>query len=173
MRSFVPATVLLSALGLVACSSMPTPVAVPDAIKAPQGEMLAMIVPAKGFQVYECKATSGQFGWAFVAPDAELFDNGGRRIGKHYGGPTWESDDGSKVTGAVKGRADAPQAGAVPWLLLATTSAGAKGSFSAVTSIQRVNTVGGVAPAGGCASGNAGAVARVPYTADYYMLTKN
>jgi hypothetical protein len=177
MRSSIAATLLLSALaasslGLAACSSMPAPVTVPDAIKAPPGESLAMIVPAKGVQIYECKATSGQFGWAFVGPEADLYDNGGRRIGKHYGGPTWEAEDGSKVTGALKARADAPKAADIPWLLLATTSTGAKGSFSAVSSIQRVNTVGGVAPSGGCAAGNAGAVARVPYTADYYMLAK-
>jgi hypothetical protein len=173
MRSSVSAILLLSALGIVACSSMPTPVAVPDAIKAPPDETLAMIVPAKGFQVYECKASNGQFGWAFVAPDAELFDGNGKRIGRHYGGPTWESDDGSKVTGTVKARADAPKATAdIPWLLLTVTASGQKGSFSDVTAIQRVNTVGGLAPGETCGAGNTGSTARVPYTADYYLLAK-
>jgi hypothetical protein len=73
--------------------------------------------------------------------------------------------------GTLKQRADAPVAGAVPWLLLATKSNGPEGSFSRVTSIQRVNTAGGVAPAAGCASDSAGATARVHYTADYYFFT--
>ena len=90
----------------------------------------------------------------------------GKKIGKHYAGPHWESLDGSKVVGAVKERADAPAAGSIPWLLLSAKSVGPEGAFSKVTSIQRVATQGGVAPAGACAQ--PGAKARVPYAADYY-----
>jgi hypothetical protein len=76
--------------------------------------------------------------------------------------------DGSKIVGKVKGRADAPAAGAIPWLLLGTTSEGSGGQLAPVRSIQRVNTVGGVAPAQGCSShADVGQQARVPYTADY------
>jgi len=116
-------------------------------------------------QIYECRA--GQ--WVFVAPEAELFDRAGKKIGSHYAGPNWEAADGSKVVGVVKARADAPAAGNIPWLLLATKSVGSDGSFSKVTSIQRVATVGGAAPAGDCAQ--PGAQARVGYTADYYFFT--
>jgi hypothetical protein len=34
-----------------------------------------------------------------------------------------------------------------------------------------VNTVGGVAPRSGCSEASAGAVAYVPYTADYYFFS--
>ena len=44
------------------------------------------------------------------------------------------------------------------------------GRFAAVTAIQRVNTQGGAAPQRTCATGDIGAVERVPYTADYLML---
>lgn len=175
MRSPIAATLLLSALGLVACSTTPAIVAVPDAIKAQPNEQVAMVLPAKGVQIYECRAKQGQAGafeWAFVAPEAALYNSAGPQIGKHYGGPTWESNDGSKLVGTLKSRSDAPQAGNIPWLLLTTTASGAKGSFSNVTAIQRVNTVGGVAPTATCAQGNAGSQARVPYTADYYLLAK-
>ena len=145
---------------LAACS---TAVTVPENLKPATGE-LAMIVPAKGVQIYECR--NGQ--WAFVAPEAELFDASGKRIGRHYAGPQWEAADGSKVAGSVKARADAPEAGAIPWLLLDAKSVGSEGAFSKVTSVQRVATHGGVAPAGGCAP--AGAQARVGYTADYYFF---
>lgn len=175
MRSPIAATLLLSTLGLVACSTTPAIVAVPDAIKAQPNEQVAMVLPAKGVQIYECRAKANQpgaFEWAFVAPEAALHNSAGTQVGKHYGGPTWESNDGSKLIGALKSRSDAPQAGNIPWLLLTTTASGAKGSFSNVTAIQRVNTVGGVAPTATCAQGNAGSQARVPYTADYYLLAK-
>lgn len=175
MRPSVAATLLLSALGLAACSTTPALVAVPDAIKGDASQQVTLVVPAKGVQIYECRAKQGQAGafeWAFVGPEAALYNTSGTQIGKHYGGPTWESNDGSKLVGTVKGRADAPQAGNIPWLLLPTTASGAKGSFSDITAIQRVNTVGGIAPTATCGAGNAGSAARVPYTADYYMLAK-
>src|SRR5262249_9768203 len=94
-----------------------------------------------------CRAKKDQasaYEWAFVAPEADLFDTSGKKIGRHYAGPHWESSDGSKIAGTVKASTDAPQADAIPWLLLVTKSVGPQGSFSKITSIQRVNTVGGV-----------------------------
>jgi hypothetical protein len=153
----------------------PSTVNVPDKLKPGPNESLAMIVPAKGVQIYECRVKQdqpGAYGWAFVAPEADLFDTNGKKFGRHYAGPHWESADGSKIAGTVKASADAPQADAVPWLLLATKSDGPDGSFTKITSIQRVNTVGGVAPKTACAQSNLGTTARVPYTADYYFLTE-
>jgi len=172
--SAVFALPVLSGL-LAACAGTPSTVAVPDAIKGAADEKVVLVVPATGAQIYECRAKANQTGafeWAFVAPDADLFDTNGMKIGKHYAGPAWESNDGSKITGAVKARADAPAANAIPWLLLTATASGAKGGFSDITAVQRVNTVGGVAPTAACAQANAGMQARVPYTADYYLLAK-
>jgi len=149
-------------------------VQVPDKLKPGANELLAMIVPAKGVQIYECRARTDQVGgdaWAFVAPEADLFDARGNRTGRHYAGPHWEAADGSKILGTVKERADAPVADAIPWLLLSARSVGSEGSFSKVTSIQRVNTVGGVAPKTGCSQATAGTPARIDYTADYYFFT--
>ena len=146
----------------VGCAST---VQVPENLRPAANESLALVVPAKGVQIYECREGK----WAFVAPEAELFDRSGRKIGRHYAGPHWEAADGSKVVGAVKQRADAPAAGDIPWLLLGTKSVGAEGAFSKVSSIQRVATVGGIAPAGGCSE--PGGVARVPYSADYYFFS--
>jgi hypothetical protein len=158
---------------LAACASQQL-VDVPDKLNPGTKEALAIVVPAKGVQIYECRAVkdkAGAFEWAFVAPEADLFDTSGNRIGKHYGGPHWESNDGSKIIGAVKERADAPAADAIPWLLLSAKSVGPEGSFSKVTSIQRVKTVGGVAPKGGCSQANTGTRSRINYTADYYFFT--
>jgi Protein of unknown function (DUF3455) len=172
IASFLP-------LLVAACASLhkpPPAVNVPDKLKPPASESLAMIVPAKGVQIYECRAKKDQPGayeWAFIAPEADLFDTSGRKIGRHYAGPHWESNDGSKIAGTMKERADAPQADAIPWLLLVTKSVGPQGSFDKITSIQRVNTVGGVEPKTGCSQSTVGTIARIPYTADYYFLSKN
>ena len=53
-------------------------------------------------------------------------------------------------------------------LLQATTHAG-KGIMSDVTFIQRLETVGGLAPTDGCDASQVGVVARVPYTATYFF----
>jgi len=170
-------TVFLLVLLVAACASPQAPtstVTVPEKLKPGANESLAMIVPAKGVQLYECRARTGQVGgyeWAFVAPEADLFDARGKRTGRHYAGPHWESTDGSKIVGTVKERADAPVADAIAWLLLAAKSVGPEGSFSKVTSIQRANTVGGVAPKTDCSQATAGTPARVNYTADYYFFT--
>ena len=166
---------LLSLVVGCAASQAPTSTLdVPAKLRPAPNESLALIVPAKGVQIYECRAKkdqAGQYEWAFVAPEADLFDARGAKIGKHYAGPHWESNDGSRILGTVKERADAPRADAIPWLLLSSKSDGPAGSFSQVSSVQRVNTVGGVAPSGGCSQSNAGAVGRVSYTADYYFFT--
>jgi hypothetical protein len=170
---------LLLPLVVFACANLETPppapmVTVPDKLNPGPNETLMLIVPAKGVQIYECRPKKDQanvFEWAFVAPEAELFDAAWNKIGKHYAGPHWEAADGSKVLGALKERVDAPSATAIPWLLLTTKSVGPAGRFSKVTSIQRLNTVGGVAPKEGCSRTTVKKTVNVNYTADYYLFT--
>jgi hypothetical protein len=72
---------------------------------------LSVVAQASGVQIYDCsasKADPSKFEWVFRAPEADLFDGTGKKIGKHYAGPTWESNDGSKVIGEVKARDDGP-----------------------------------------------------------------
>jgi hypothetical protein len=119
---------------------------------------------ALGVQIYQWNGAS----WVFVSPEAALFADPcyGRQVGIHYGGPTWEAEDGSKVVAAVQANC-APFAGTIPWLRLGATSTSGSGKFGRVTYIQRVNTVGGTAPAQ--AGGAIGDEVRVPYTAEYYF----
>lgn len=150
-------------------ASAPT---VPDALKVPATETLSFTAHAKGFQIYEWRARkedATQYEWVLKAPEAVLFDAQGKKIGRHYGGPTWESTDGSKVVGELKARAPSTTADAIPWLLLAAKSHEGNGVFSQVTSIQRLETVGGKAPAGGGDAASADKELRVPYTAVYYF----
>lgn len=157
------------------CASLQIPqpkVDVPAKLRPDPNETLAKIVSAKGVQIYECRARKDQGGyeWAFVAPEADLYDADGNKIGRHYAGPHWESSDGSRVVGTLRERADAPAADAIPWLLLSAKSVGPEGSFSQVTSIQRVSTAGGTAPKTDCSQAAAGTTARINYTADYYFF---
>lgn len=163
-----PAAVAASAAALTARC----PTGVPPALAVPAGEELFREYPAEGVQIYACTAT----GWVFESPDALLLrrdsdDGEGERIivGHHYAGPTWEYKDHSSVVGARVAGVPSPLPGAVPWLLLKATSHGPAGKFSAVTSIQRLDTVGGNAPATGCDATTVGAKVRVPYTATYYF----
>ena len=165
MKLDFPRRPVLAALAACALTSS---IAAPQvaAIDAGPDAALARVVPARGVQIYECRDRKAGAGteWAFVAPEADLLDTHGRVIGKHGAGPFWQADDGSRLTATVKARADAPVAGAIPWLLLEATESGAPGAFSGVTRIQRVETHGGVAPAAACTRGEQ---ARVAYTAEY------
>ena len=178
MSTTLKVTLFSLALFVAGCASAQPPgttVQVPDKLKPGANESLATIVPAKGVQIYECRARKDQTGdyeWAFVAPEAELFDPSGNRIGRHYAGPTWEAADGSRIVGTVQEHADAPSADAIPWLLLSAKSEGSEGAFSRVTSVQRISTAGGVAPKGGCSQAAAGTLARINYTAEYVFFTK-
>ncbi len=161
--------VAATATALAACITAPAAMQLPAALDPGADHMLLMTVPARGVQVYACRARpdGSGFEWAFVAPDAQLFDASARPIGTHGAGPFWQAADGSRVVGAVQARADAPASATIPWLLLATKSTGPEGAFSRVTRIQRINTAGGAAPTAPCTADLLGQTARVPYTADY------
>jgi hypothetical protein len=119
---------------------------------------------AEGVQIYRWDGTS----WVFLAPAAMLYSDPEftNTVGFHYAGPTWESINGGKVVGTVLKRCTADSS-AIPWLLLGAVRNEGPGPFRRVTHIQRVNTVGGLAPS---APGEfIGALARVPYTAEYYF----
>jgi hypothetical protein len=131
-------------------------------IEVPGGNKVCFHAYAAGVQIYRWDGSA----WAFVAPAAVLYANAGynEEVGTHYAGPTWESNSGSKV---VARRIDGctPDATAIPWLLLQTVTAQGPGIFHRVTYVQRVNTVGGLAPV---APGSfVGEEAQVPYAAEY------
>jgi hypothetical protein len=151
------------------------PPAVPDNLKVPNGQMVLLKALGQGAQIYACVAKAGgptQFAWVFKTPEADLMGDEGKRIGRHYAGPTWEANDGSKVVGEVQQRADAPRPGAVPWLLLKAKSNQGDGTFKRVTYIQRVNTEGGTAPRYGCDTQHSDAEVRVDYKATYYFYAQ-
>ena len=143
---------------------------IPASLQVPPGAVLTQKLHAVGVQIYSCgagKDGTGRFEWVLKAPEADLSDQAGHRIAKHYAGPTWEAVDGSKVTGEVMARADSPTANAVAWLLRSAKPAPGSGIFAAVRFVQRLHTVGGTAPSEGCNQASAGREVRVPYSAEY------
>jgi hypothetical protein len=163
-------------LAMTACASsmgakpMFSQAGLPDPVKVPAGHRVALETVGAGDITYECRAKqgmAGQFEWVFAGPDAKLMDRGGKPIGKYYGPPaTWESMDGSKVTGTQLAVAPGGN-GNIPLQLVKANPAMGMGAMQGVTYIQRVATVGGVAPATACGAGNVGAKQIVQYRADY------
>jgi hypothetical protein len=129
---------------------------------------------ARGFQIYVCRPDAeGKPAWTLKAPDADLFDEQGKSIGKHFGGPTWQLNDGGQITGKMAAKVDAPDPRAIPWLLVTVTGNSGTGALSGVTSIQRVNTAGGLAPtAAECTAQSGEAEFKSSYSADYYFYAK-
>jgi hypothetical protein len=144
---------------------------VPEKLAAPGTEEVILQAHASGSQIYVCQAGSDQkLAWVFKAPEAELFDAGGKSIGRHYAGPTWKHNDGSEVTGKMAARQDAPEPDAIPWLLLTATGHSGNGILTRVTTIQRIHTKGGPPPkADGCDDSHRGAETKSAYSADYYF----
>jgi hypothetical protein len=142
---------------------------VPKELQPPSGEHLIVQVHAKGDQVYTCRTDASPAAWALKAPDAQLFDKDGKPFGKHFAGPSWEATDGSRVTGKAIANVASPDADSIPWLLVNVVSHEGTGVLSSATTIQRLNTKGGKAPATGCDASHAGQELRVPYSADYFF----
>jgi hypothetical protein len=141
----------------------------PAAVAAP-GETTVLTVHAVGMQYYDCKpGADGKLAWTFTSPQATL-TNGDKVAGHHGAGPTWELADGSSITAKAVGNAPGTGAGDIPWLKLEVNSRKGTGQLSDVTTVQRINTVGGVLT-GACDREGAGR--GMPYSADYVFLRKS
>jgi len=183
----VPALVATLVAGLPqhAAADVVTP-PVPGNLAVPAGNAAYLAAHARGTQNYICLAGQGGFAWTFFGPQATLVDDGFTQVATHFLSPnpvengtpraTWQdSGDTSAVwAGAIASSTDPTYVaqGAIPWLLLHVVGAqygptwGAR--LTATTFIQRVNTVGGVAPTAGCKNAeDVGRKALVPYAADY------
>src|SRR6266404_8245835 len=157
---------LLLSGSLVSSRAAETPL--PDAIAAP-GAAIVLTVHAEGAQVYECKAgTDGKLTWAFREPIATLLVDG-KTVGRHYAGPNWEHSDGSAVAGKAIGNAPGATASDIPWLKLEVISHRGSGVLEGVTTVQRINTIGGKLE-GPC--DQQGTFKSAPYSADYVFLRK-
>jgi Protein of unknown function (DUF3455) len=190
----------MSALGAAFMIALPqgahaqdlTPPSVPDTLKVPEGNEAYLIGHAFGTQDYVCAASGSGVAFVLTTPEAVLFDNPARRVINHFFSPspaeggtvraTWQSTRDSsvfwgKLVNAATFATDpgfvAPDA--IAWLLLSRAGVldgvGGGNTLSVATFVQRVNTVGGLAPSIGCNSpADLGKTAFVPYEADYVFF---
>jgi hypothetical protein len=164
------AVVLADAAGAQADGFLGGPITVPDTLKPPAGNVLSAVFKASGVQIYGC--TNGA--WTLIEPAAYLtgvtLSPVKRVTALHFRGPSWESDqDGSLVEGTAPVSAPSATPNSIPQLLVTAKTTRGPGVFGGVTFIQRLATVGGVAPTTACA---AGGTAAAPYRAVYRFFVK-
>ena len=167
------------------------PPIVPDKLKVLAPNEVFLIGHATGSQNYVCVTSGTGVDWSLFTPEATLFNDSIQQVTTHFFSTnpnpddrgairaTWESSkDSSAVWAAATGVATfASDPGfvrpdAVAWVRLAAVGVepGPTGGdrLSRTTFVQRINTVGGLAPADGCTQfTDIGKRAFVPYTADY------
>jgi hypothetical protein len=144
---------------------------VPAELAVPEGHVVVLRARAEGVQIYECKEKDGKPQWILKAPEADLFDDNGDKIGTHSAGPTWTATDGSKVVGMLPPKAVA-RPGTIAWLLIeAKTSKEGKKTLAGISYIQRVDTWAGQPPAK-AEKADEGKTVRVKYEATYYFYRK-
>lgn len=153
---------------------------IPPAIRVPAGGRLIWHTYAKGVQVYVCTQDpkdSTSYIWTFKEPRANLYTDAGyhQLVGKHYFDadkkPTWEANDGSKVSGMKVQQVNSPDSAAIPWLLLQATLRSGNGTLTHANLIQRIRTKGGKAPATADRQ-NKGQTVEVAYTAEYLFYSE-
>ena len=170
MRHRYTLTAVLLAAALPA-AAITAPAGLSARLRASDAEAPAFMLSGDGVYIYQCRPSllnPNVYEWGFVGPDATLYD-GASSVARYATAGLYESlRDGSTVSGVVRG--SQPAGGAnLPWVMIRAQPLSEDGMFAGVSSIQRVNTVGGAPPSGGCSSDNAGEVARVAYQADYYF----
>jgi hypothetical protein len=172
------------------------PPRVPEDLKIEEGNVPFLIGHADGSQNYACSPSGAGFAWVLFTPEATLFNDSGKQLITHFFSPNPEEPnadarvvaDGairaawqhSRDTSSVWASAAAPpsfdpefvQPNSVPWLKLKVVGRqeGPSGgdTLTRTTFIQRVNTLGGLAPSTGCSgAADVGKKAFIPYSADY------
>lgn len=165
---------LAAALAALPAAAITEPGGIAASLRAPASEAPAFVLNGNGVYIYQCRqaiSDPNAYVWAFVVPDATLYD-GSRSVARHATIGLYESlSDRTSVSGVV--RSSQPAGGAnLPWVLIRAQPIGESGLFANVSSIQRVNTTGGAAPSSGCGADNVGEEARVAYQADYYFYKR-
>jgi hypothetical protein len=151
-------------------------------IDVPKDSKVLWHVYGKGVQVYVCAPMAGdssRFVWTLLEAKAALYSSNAYdlKVGEHFFNsehhPVWKTVGGDQVVGNKLRQMDAPVAGAVPWLLLQVIVAPDSGPLRGTTFVQRINTSGGKAPAGGADGAHKGQRIEVEYTAEYVFYNGN
>ena len=193
-RLILVAGIAVIAVGLVASRAQAArgehgivPPPLPANIQVPPGNTPYLLGHAVGTQNYICLPTGNEFAFKLFTPEATLFTNAEKQVTTHYFSPnpveggttraTWQHRDTSTVWGkVVPGDSAKVSPDGIEWLKVTVVGTkegpGGGDALTRTTFIQRVNTVGGLAPSQGCSStADVGTSAFVPYRADYIFYT--
>ena len=174
-----------------------TPPPVPTDVQVEEGNVVFFVGHGVGTQNYSClpcdpskPGCANGVAFALFTPQATLFNDEVEQVTTHFFSPnpfengviraTWQhSRDTSTVWGKVVGSStdsNFVKPGAIAWLLVNVKDVGVLAGptggdkLTKTTFIQRLNTVGGVAPSSGCSSqADIGSQRFVPYKADYFF----
>jgi hypothetical protein len=179
-----------------ACAANVTPPPLPpNMAPVPPGNTAFLVGHAVGTQNYVCLPSGSGVAFVLFTPEATLFRDNDKQIITHFFSPnlspippevartiraTWQD---SRDTSTVWAKLHQPNGAvtvdpdSIAWLLLDVVGAqdGPTGghTLTETTFVQRLNTVGGLAPLTGCSSpADVGTEAFVPYTADYFFYRK-
>ena len=188
MKNYITALgiAFMTALSHTAHAQSVTPPSVPASIQVDAPSEAFLLGRGVGTQNYVCQPSTslGHVAWTLFTPQATLFSDLGEQLTTHFFSPnpvegglvrvTWEDSEDTSIVWARAIASVVVSPDAIPWLKLQTvgTQVGPTGgaTLTQTTFIQRVNTVGGVAPPTGCDRlPDVGHKAFVPYTADYFF----
>jgi hypothetical protein len=163
-----------------------TPPSVPPGLEVDPPNQAFLLGRGVGTQNYECQpsASLGQVAWTLFTPQATLFSDLREQLTTHFFSPnpvedrivrvTWQDSRDTSTVWAKVVAAASVSPDAIAWLKLQAVGAqvGPTGgdTLFPTTFIQRVHTVGGLAPLTGCdLLTDVGNKAFVPYSADYFF----
>jgi hypothetical protein len=175
----------------------------PDQIQVESGNRVRFVGHGVGTQNYMCLPAANGVAFKLFTPEATLFNNDGtQQLTTHFFSPNLNPDAGtgadelnasrvtresSRDTSSVWGQVIASATlatdpafvdpNAIAWLLVEIVGRqqGSTGGerLTDTTFVQRLHTVGGLAPSTGCASAaDIGRQAFMPYTADYVFYRR-
>ena len=181
------------ALPSAAHAQIVTPPPVPTGLEVSAPNEPFLLGRGVGTQNYECQpaASVGRVAWTLFTPQATLFSDQQEQLTTHFFSPnpfepsptpfangpvrvTWQDSRDTSIVWAKLTGSAMVSPNAIPWLRLQMTGVQVGptggGTLAVTTFIQRLNTVGGLAPATGCnIPTDVGRKAFVPYTADYFF----
>jgi len=174
-------------LGKESAEPAVTPPPVPPGLEVDLPNQAFLVGHAVGTQNYVCQPSPsiGQVAWTLFTPEATLFSDQREQLITHFNSPnpdeggtivraTWQDSQDTSTVWAKAVASASVTPGAIAWVKLQVV--GARGgptggdTLSGTTFIQRLNTVGGLAPSTGCdLPTDIGHRAFMPYRADYFF----
>ena len=200
INTFVPPTVFQASgpnTAAIQSSVNGKPPSVPAGIGVEPGNEVFLVGHGRGTQNYVCSPCDPTrpkcpLGVAFTlfTPQATLFNDQNEQLTTHFFSPnplengimrvTWQDSRDTSTVWAKLVNSVTVDPNAIGWLLLNVKDTGTRvgptggDRLTKTTFIQRVNTVGGLAPTVGCLSSrDLGHQASVRYSADYFFYKKS